>query len=159
MKNSAKTVFLWISVLMVLYACAGSKGPPDPAEIQEARAATLEDEREMIRSTVTSAERADNLIALLGDRDRLVFQYGETVKAYRKQITDMMADYGADRASFDQAIAMFNRDRARTQRQIAELVDAMKKETSTEEWKAIAKYQTKKLGARDFAYDDAAGGS
>lgn len=159
MRETGKSVFLLISAFIVLSACAGSKGPPDPAEVQEARAATLDEEKELIRSTVTSAERADRLIALLGERDRLVSEYAETVNAHREQITALTADYDAERASFDQAIAGFNSDRARTQRRIAELVDAMKKETTSDEWDAIAKYQTKKLGARDFAYDDATGGS
>jgi hypothetical protein len=43
--------------------------------------------------------------------------------------------------------------------EVAELVSAMKAETTAEEWKSVAKYQVKKLNPRELAYDPAGGGS
>jgi predicted nucleic acid-binding Zn-ribbon protein len=151
-------VALAVAALMLLPACAGRKGPPDPAKVQEKMTATLDGEKELIRSTVASAERADNLVALLDERDRLVAEHAETVSAHRERMTALMADYGAERDSFEEAISGYNKERSEAQRQIVELIDAMKKEATTEEWKALAKYQMKKLNPRELAYKQAGGG-
>ena len=152
-------VALAVAALMLLPACAGPKGPPDPAKVQEKLTATLDGENELIRTTVASAERADNLVALLDERDRLVAEYAESVRAYRERITALTADYGAERDSLDEAISGYNKERSEAQRQIVELIDAMKKETTAEEWKVVAKYQIKKLNPRELAYEQAGGGS
>ena len=152
-------VALAVAALMLLPACAGPKGPPDPAKVQEKLTATLDGEKELIRTTVASAERADNLVALLDERNRLVAELAETVRAHRERVTALMADYGAERDSFDEAILGFNKERSEAQRQIVELVDAMKKETTAEEWKVVAKYEIKQLNPRELAYKQAGGGS
>jgi len=148
-----------VAVLMVLPACSGRKGPPDPAKVQQKLTATLEGERELIRSKVASQERANALIALLDDRDRLVAEHAKTVADYRDRMMALNADYGAERKSFEEAIAGYNENRAESQREFVELIDAMKKEATAEEWKAIAKYQIKKLNPRDLAYKQAGGGN
>lgn len=158
-RNIGTTVALAVAVLMLLPACAGRKGPPDPAKVQQKMTATRDGEKELIRSTVAIAERADSLIALLDDRDRLVTEHAETVRGYREQMMALNADYGAERESFDEAIAGYNENRAESQREFVELIDAMKKEATAEEWKAIAKYQIKKLNPRDLAYKQAGGGN
>ena len=152
-------VALAVAALMLLPACAGRKGPPDPAKVQEKMTATLDGEKELIRSTVASAERADNLVALLDERNRLAAELTETVSAHRERMTALMADYGAERDSFDETILGFNKERSEAQRQIVELVDAMKKETTAEEWKVVAKYEIKQLNPRELAYKQAGGGS
>jgi predicted nucleic acid-binding Zn-ribbon protein len=122
-------------------------------------AATLEDEKELIRSTVASAERADRVITLLDERDRLVAEHTEIIRGYRERMVALNADYSATRESFEEAISGYNNKRAQSQREFAELIDAMKKETTAEEWEAIAKYQIKKLNPRQLAYGEAGGGS
>ena len=48
--KAGTTVALAVAALMLLSACAGTKGPPDPAKVQEEMTATLEEEKELIRS-------------------------------------------------------------------------------------------------------------
>ena len=148
-----------MATLILLPACAGRKGAPDPAKVQEKMTATLDGEKELIRSTVASAERADSLIALLDERDRLVVEHVETVRGYRERMMALNADYGAGREDFEEAISGYNKERSEAQRQFVELIDAMKKEATAEEWKVVAKYQIKKLNPRELAYKQAGGGS
>ena len=108
---------------------------------------------------LASAERADGLIALLGQRDRLVARQAETVRLHRDRMSALNADYNAERSSFEEAIADYNNERLDTQRDLAELIEAMKREATAEEWKAIAKYELKKLNPRELAYEPAGGGS
>ena len=158
-RSIATTAALAVATLMLLPACAGRKGPPDPAKVQQKMTATLDGEKELIRSTVASAERAESLVALLDERDRLVAEHTEIVRGYREQMMALNADYGAERESFEEAIAGYNNERMEVQREFVELIDAMKKEASAEEWKAVAKYQIKKLNPRELAYKQAGGGS
>ena len=159
MRNIELTVALAVAALVLLPACAGRKGPPDPEKIQRKMTATLEGEKELIRSKVASPERANALIALLDDRDRLIAEHAKTVADYRDRMKALNADYGAERESFEEAISDYNENRAESQREFVELIDAMKKEATAEEWKAIAKYQIKKLNPRDLAYKQAGGGN
>ena len=154
--NARKSLFaILVTVCFALVqGCAGSESPPDPTKIQEQITATLGEERELIRTTVTDESRAEALIDLLAERDRLLVEYGDVVSSYRKRITALSADYNADRASFDKAIFDYNANRLKTQQALAELIDAMKRETTAEEWHEIAKFQAKQLNARDFAYDN-----
>ena len=159
MRNLGATLGLAIATLMLLSGCAGLKGPPDPAKVQQKISATLNGEKELIRATVASAERADGLIALLDQRDRLVAQHADTMRRHRERMSVLNADYDAERSSFEDAIADYNNERLDTQRDLAELIEAMKREVTAEEWKAIAKYELKKLDPRELAYEPAGGGS
>ena len=158
-RNIGTTVALAVVVLMLLPACAGRKGPPDPEKIQRKMTATLEGEKELIRSKIASPERADSLIALLDDRDRLVAEHTKTVADYRDQMKALNADYDAERSDFDDAVAAYNENRAKWQSEYVDLIGTMKAEASADEWKAIAKYQLGKLNPREMAYKEAGGGS
>ncbi len=60
-----------ISILL-LPACASRKDAPDPIKVQEEIADYRNQELGLVQSTVSHQERADRLIQLLGERDRLV---------------------------------------------------------------------------------------
>ena len=158
-RNRNGAIVLAVYTLLLLPACALHKSAPDPAKVQQKMDATLEGEKELIRSTIADSERTDRLIALLDVRDRLVGEHAETIADYRDRMKVLNADYDAPRESFEEAIAGYNRERAAWQRRFVELIDAMKKETTAEEWKAIAKYQLKKLNPRELAYKPTEGGA
>lgn len=158
-RNTGTTVALTVAALFVLPACAGRKGPPDPAKVEQKLTATRDGEKALIRSTIVSAERADDLIARLADRDRLVASHAKTVADYRTRMSALNADYDSNRSDFEEAVAEYNANRTAWQREFVELIDAMKQEATAEEWKAIAKYQIKKLNPREMAYKTAGGGS
>ena len=159
MRTTGAGVALAVAALVLLPACALRKGPPDPAKVQRKMTATLEGEKALIRSTVSNPEKADKVIALLDDRDRLVAEQAKTVADYRDRMKALNADYDADRSDFEKAVAAYNEDRAKWQSEFAILIGAMKAEATATEWKAISKYQLGKLNPREMAYKEAGGGS
>ncbi len=58
--------------ILLLPACASRKDAPDPIKVQEKIAEYRNQELQLVRSTVSNHERADRLIQLPGERDRLV---------------------------------------------------------------------------------------
>ncbi len=152
-------VIISISVVLVTSCGIIIKKAPDPAKIQEAIAEYRNQELELVRETIPDSERADRFIQLLGERDRLVAKFAEDIEKYRMQMSELNADYNADRRSFDTLIDRFNQRRGAGQLEIIELIAAMKTETTPEEWKVIAKFQTKRLDPRRLTYgQEAAGG-
>jgi len=144
--------------LLLLAACASNKGAPDTAKIEAELAEVHHQEIELVRSTVPDIERADRLIALLSERDRLVSEYVNEIVAYREQMSALNADYHAPRASFDVLFAQFNRSRDAAQKEFIALLKTMKDETTEKEWKVLSKYQLKKLNPRDLTYGRTATG-
>ncbi len=140
-----------ISVLL-LAACASHKEAPDPVKVQEEIAEYRNQELDLVRSTVLDSVRADRLIDLLADRDRLISDHIDEINAYRKKMTALNADYNAQRESFDILMTSYNGQRATAQREFVALIEAMKKETTVEEWKKISRYQLKRLNPRKLAY-------
>ena len=146
-----------ISVLL-LPACASRKEAPDPVKVQEEIAEYRNQELDLVRSTVLDSERADRLIDLLADRDRLISDHIKEISAYREKMSALNADYNAQRESFDVLMTSYNGQRATAQREFVALIEAMKKETTVEEWKKISRYQLKRLNPRKLAYNQPSGG-
>ena len=159
MTRTHRTTVALAALILLLPACALRKGPPDPAKLQQKMQATLEGEKALIRSTIAEAERAERLVALLAERDRLVASHAELVQGYSERMAALNKDHSAERDAFEQAIAEYNTNRAASQRELAELIEAMKQQATADEWKTIAKYQVKKLNPRELAYDAAGGGN
>lgn len=136
----------------LLPACASRKDAPDPIKVQEESAEYRNQEIELVQSSVPDQERADRFIQLLSERDRLVSDHTEEISAYREQMSALNADYNAERASFDLLMTSYNNERATAQKEFVALIEAMKKETTAEEWNIISKYQLKRLHPRQLSY-------
>ena len=148
----AMAAALSLLVISLLPACASRNEAPDPIKIQEQIAEYRLQELELVRQTVLDDERADRLIHLISERDKLIASIAKEVGAYRTQISELNADYNADRKSFDVLIANNNSRRAVVRTELVDLIGAMKRETTAEEWKAISKFQVKRLNLRSLAY-------
>jgi len=146
-------------VALVLAACASRKEAPDPAAVQEQVAEYRAAEIDLIRSTVLDDYRADRLIALLGERDRLISEHVSEIIAYRKEMSALNADYDAERESFDVLLNNYNKQRESAQREFVALIATMKEETTVDEWKVISKYQLKRLDPRQTGYRKVQGGA
>jgi hypothetical protein len=145
--------------LLLLPACASNKEVPDPAKVQEQIAEYRSQELELVRSTVLDDERATRLIGLLADRDRMIASHKKVINTYREEMSALNADYNARRESFDVLMTGYNDQRATAQKEFTSLIEAMKKETTAEEWKTISKYQIKRLEPRALTYDQQSGGA
>ena len=160
MKIAFKTMAIAATalVVLVLAACASRKEAPDPVAVQEQIAEYRSEEIELVRSTVLDADRAERLIALLGERDQLISDHVQEIIAYRKEISALNADYNAERESFDVQMSKYNKQRESAQREVVALIAAMKKETTVDEWKILSKYQLKRLNPRKTGYPQTSGG-
>jgi len=150
MKNELVVVAL--AILMLLPACALQKDPPDPdierQKIADARAKELD----LVRTTVVDTERADRLIRLLGERDNFFEVQAKAINAHRERVLALNADYHAPRADFLALLNDYNSQRMAAQQDFIALAEAMKKETTADEWQIIAKYQADNLDARALTY-------
>ena len=147
---------LVVAGLVVVSSCATLGQAPDPDKVRAQIAAAREQEISLVRATVADPERAERLVELLHDRDRLVAEHATLLVAYRKKIAALSADYDARREDFEALLAEFNRQRAVAQKETIELVVAMKAATTADEWKTIARFQLKRLEPRKLVYGVAA---
>ena len=154
---SALLTIISIAVLIQFSACASLKEAPDPVKVQDKVAEYRLQELELVRATITDPGRADRLIHLLGERDKLISESTEKIIAYRQQMTRLNANYHADIESFEALVTDFNSQRADGQKQYIVLFAAMKAETNSEEWEVISKFQMKRLHHHELTYGQAAG--
>ena len=111
-----------------------------------------------MRSTVVDPDRAERLIVLLAERDRLAAQYAAQITQHREKLAALAVDYDSRREDFEAQLAAFNRQRAAAQQESIELVAAMKATTTPDEWKTISRFQLKRLEPRKLVYGAAAQG-
>jgi predicted component of type VI protein secretion system len=160
MKDSMKTILslvlatLWAMMLLQFSACAVRKEAPDPIKVQEKIAEYRSQELELVRATITDPGRLERMTRLLDDRDRLIADSKDMIISYRQQMTRLNSDYYAER--FEALVDRFNLQRVDAQHQYIALVEAMKAETEPGEWKAISKFQKKRLHPRELSYGQAA---
>jgi hypothetical protein len=145
-------------VALGLLSCASLMQPPDPVKVQRQIAEAREQEIELVRATVADPERAQRLLGLLAERDRLVEEHARRVVEHREKIALLAADYDARREDFEVLLARFNKQRESAQRETVDLVAAMKAATTAEEWKVISRFQLKRLEPRKLVYSTAAQG-
>lgn len=148
----AMAVVFWTICILLLPACASPNKAPDPVKLQEEIAKYRNQELELVRKTVRDSDRADRLIQLLDERDRLMAGYVKEIGAYREQMSELNADYNADRKSLEMLIANYNSQRAAGQREFLDLIGLMKMETTPEEWRSISRFQLKRLDPRQMTY-------
>ena len=156
--DTAIAIAVTVTVAFVVAACAARNEAPDPVAVQKQIAEYRAQEIDLVRSTVSDADRAERLVALLGERDQLISRHVKEVNAYREEISALNADYDAERASFDVLLNQYNKQRTAAQREIITLLAAMKKETTVDEWKILSKFQLKRLEPRQTVYRQTPGG-
>ncbi len=142
--------------IMLLPSCATLNQPPDPAKVRAQIAEYRQQEIELVRDTVSDPARAERLLQLLAERDRLVEEHAKRVIEHRAKMATLAADYDARREDFEALLADFNRARASAQKETIELVAAMKAATTADEWKVISRFQLKRLDPRELVYGTAA---
>jgi predicted component of type VI protein secretion system len=151
-------VLIGLAAVFLLPACSSLKKTPDPAQVQLTIAESREQELDLVRQTVAETDRAERIIELLASRDRLFERYIEEIGVHRGRMTVLNAEYDTTRDAFDQQLAAYNQQRAAAQNEFMALVAAMKRETTAEEWKTIAKFQSKNLNPRQLTYGAAGKG-
>ena len=139
-------------IAMLIFGCTMIHDAPDPARVQEQIESYRQQELELVRSTIDDPERAARFIELMNERDELIETSTAAITRYRNRMAELNADYNADRESFEALLFDFQRQREVAQGQFVAIVGRMKAETTAEEWKDIAKFQTKWMNPRELAY-------
>jgi len=146
-----KTI-ITLLIIFLLASCSLSTQAPDPKVIRQETESYREQELDLVRATINDPVRVDRFLSLLAERDELIAQSRETIKVYREQMSKLNADYSADRESFESLLTDLSRRRETAQAQFVAVISRMKATTTSEEWKTIAKFQTKKLNPRELTY-------
>ena len=136
---------------MTIAVLGCSKPAPDPAQQRASETA-------LIQATVADPARAERLLALLEERDRLIEETAAMMKQYRRELKSVNADYDSSREIMIEMIDYYNRERAQKLLRFIELIAKMKAATSAEEWKPIAEFQLDYFNPRQMIYGRSAGG-
>lgn len=139
MKRSSMGLIALLAALLLLAGCA--RPPANPAQLRA-------DENALVRATVADPARAEQLLRLIDERERLVDETRAMLEQYRREMKAVNADYDASRELIVEMIDYYNRDRARKQLAFIDLVTAMKRATTADEWAVIAAYQLKYFNPR-----------
>ena len=148
----------WIVLAVVMVptllaaACALQPATPDPAQVEARVAEFREEERALILETVADSGRAERLLTLLDERDRLIGDSTRAIRDHRGRMARLNADYHAPREQFDALLAAYNEQRSRMQLRFVDVIGRMKAETTAAEWKVIARFQLKNLNPRRLVY-------
>ena len=132
-----------VLVLLVIIAPGCSKQAPDPAQLRA-------DETTLIQATVTDPARAERLLGLLEERDRLIEETTAMLQQYRRELKAINADYDASREIVIEMVDQYNRDRAQKQLRFIDLIAQMKAATTAAEWQVIAEFQLGNFKARQL---------
>ena len=158
MKSSAGILLATVAALalLLLASCATLRQPPDPSKLQARIADARVQEIELVRATIADPARVERFTELLAERDRLVEEHARRLIDHRRKLAALAADYDARREDFETLLTEFNATRAAAQKETIDLVAAMKAATTANEWKAISKFQLKRLEPRKLVYGAAA---
>jgi len=142
MLQSIKT---WTALFLIALIAGCARPPADPALLRA-------DETALVKSTITDPARAQRLLALIDERDRLVAETRAMLQQYRREMKAINADYDASGDVIVEMIDYYNRERAQKQLAFIELITKMKRATSASEWAVIADFQLQNFNPRELLY-------
>jgi len=115
------------------------------------------DEIALVQTTMADSARAERLIGLLQERDRLMDESTAMLRRYRRELLALNADYDSSSESISERVAVFDRERMQMQDRLIELIVQMKATTTVEEWEVIAEFQLSNFKSRQQIYNRARG--
>lgn len=140
-------------ILLAIFVCAVAactKAPPDPAQLRT-------DETALVRATVSDPARAERLLGLFDERDRLIEETVAMLQQYRREMKAVNADYDASREIIVEMVDYYNRERAQKQLRFIDLIAQMKAATTAAEWQVIAEFQLDNFNPRQLVLGRAKG--
>lgn len=129
-----------LAMLVFLAGCGGS-----PTADEDIQGQAFEDMRNEIRSVIDDNEREATVLALV---DRLETDFAElqnTAERRRSRLRELNADYDATRPQFDAFLADYNEQLERSHADFRESHRALVESTTSEEWSALAKSNTRTM--------------
>ena len=144
-----------LAAVLPIASCAslGDK-PLTDAQIENYRM----DEQRLIVETIPDQSRKQGIAKLLSERDLLIERQIVSLCTHAQSIRRLNANYNASRDQYSQAFARYNKERWVLQQEYVKVIAGMKKLTTADEWRPIAKYQEKYLNARRLTVERVVGG-
>lgn len=149
--TKARDFSFLLLTFIILSATGCAKQAPDPVKLRA-------DETTLVQATVVDPARAEQLLALLDERDSLIEETTAMLQQYRRELKAVNADYDASREITIEMVDQYNHDRAQKQLRFIELISQMKAATTAAEWQVIAEFQLDNFKARQLVYGRAKGG-
>ena len=141
--------YLLVTATLMITAGCGFRGTTtDPAALEAQFESVRQNERQLITRIVEDPRRSDALFMLLDARDQIVSDHAETVVAYIDNMRTLNADYDAPRTDFEQLFASYRANRQTYQKDLVNIVQKMKANTTAKEWKRLAEFQLDELNPR-----------
>ena len=152
------SVILLVVIGLLASGCA-SREAPSTAEIEQKMLEVRTEESALIKKTILDKGRAELMLGLLDERDKLMARHVEVLREYSEEILSMNMDYDVTREQFEQKLSSYNNTRSTLQIDFSKLIESMKKNTTAEEWEIISKYQLKNIHPRELVNQQVLGGS
>ena len=143
---------LCCAIALSQQGCSSVGGSPDPAAVRAAIAEAGEQERQLVQSTIDDPERQESFLKLIDQRNAILRNHVADIEQYRADFEALNANYYATREDLDLLVAQYNGQREMTQKDLVQLLGAMKSTTTSAEWQIIAEFQKEELNPRDLAY-------
>jgi hypothetical protein len=148
LKKKPLSYILVTAILMTTASCGFRSTATDPAALEAHFETVRLEERELITKIVEDPQRTRTLFTLLDERDQKVAEHAATVLAYIDNMRTLNADYDAPQADFEQLFASYRANRQTYQKDLVNIVQKMKANTTAKEWKRLAKFQLDELNPR-----------
>ena len=133
--------------LSVVVACSPF-GKTDPDKARQKTVDARAGERVLVAQTLAEPERTAVFLTLIDERDVLEKQYTALMRNHLQRLTALSANYHSSRADFEEALQVYNHEREWVQTAYIDIIEKMKRNTTTAEWKVISKYQLSQLKPR-----------
>ena len=150
--SASAMLTLSCAIAVLLQGCGSSGGSLDPAAVRAAIGETLDEERQLVQSTIDDSERQESFLKLIDQRNAVLRNHVADIKQYRADFEALNANYYATREDLELLVAQYNGQREMTQKDLVQLQGAMKSTTTFAEWQIIAEFQKEELNPRDLAY-------
>ena len=121
-----------LTLAFTIQSCA--KQVKDPADVAN-------EERLLVKNTISDDARAARFLAVLEERDRLVIEHSELRRAYRDAMQLLNSDYYAERGALTQVATNYRVASVKTLKQMLANIYKMKSMTTRKEWETIAAFQ------------------
>ena len=148
LKKKPLGYLLVTTILMTMAGCGFRGTTTDPDTLEAHFESVRQNERQLISKIVEDPQRSNALFMLLDARDQIVSDHAETVVAYIDNMRTLNADYDAPRTDFEQLFASYRANRQTYQKDLVNIVQKMKANTTAKEWKRLAEFQLDELNPR-----------
>jgi hypothetical protein len=150
---SARIVFFTaLTFAALIQACATFTEITASRQGDQTSSTAHSEELRLVGDIIKDADRAEQFLRLITERDRLIDIYSAEVEEHRSRMSALNSNYRAERKDFEVLLTNYHRKRVDSQQELVNLIDAMKQLTTPDEWKEISRFQIRHFNPRHMTY-------